>query len=154
MRIGIAKYLGVFLLGLSCTDNFTEKGKSDQIVEINFENTYDTSSFQTKSIEAPEVVEIFANDLDYDKYERENSKQEYYNLVDFQGYYSEIVVPILDSLEISRSKIDSKDMRLIFKAENGDIYIVDSRKIQSKQGLILFNGKLEPPSGLSMPMNK
>lgn len=71
-------------------------------------------------------------------------KKEYYNLTDFQGYYSEIVTPIVDSLEIKRSRLDGKDTRLNFKTKNGDVYILDSRKIQSKQGLILFNGKSEP----------
>ena len=144
MRKGKIIFLGVFLLGLGCTNTSKEKSKSDQIVEINFENTKESYSGQTKNIDGSTVIEIFTNDLDYNEYERESAKQEYYNLTDFQGYYSEIVGPIVDSLKIKRIKLGEHDTRLNFKTKNGDVYIVDIRKIQSKQGLILFNRKNEP----------
>jgi hypothetical protein len=134
---------GILLFGIGCTIA-KEKSESDQIIEINFENSSETYSGQTINIGSSTVIEIFANDLEYNEYERENAKQEYYNLTDFQGYYSEIVTPIVDSLNIARIRLADQGTRLNFKTKNGDTHIVDIRKIQSKQGLILFNGKSEP----------
>ena len=144
MRKGEIMFLGVLLIVIGCTNTPQKKIESDQVVEISFENTNETYTDQTKDIDRPAVVEIFANDLDYNKYEQENAKQEYYNLSDFQGYYAAIITPIIDSLKIERRRLDGRDTRMNFKTKNRDIYIVDSRKIQSKQGLILFNGKSEP----------
>jgi hypothetical protein len=133
--------LGVLILGLGCTNKTGDKHQSVHLAEIIFEDPTMTSSNQTMFIDKPVIVEFIVNDLDYNKYERENAKQEYYKLTDFQGYYSEIVIPIIDSLKVNRITLQEKDNRLNFKNEQGDSYIVDINKIKFKQGLILFNGQ-------------
>lgn len=144
MRKGIILFFGVLLLIFGCTNSSKKKFESDQIAEFNFEIPIGKNSDHTKNIRKPTVIEIFSNDLDYNYYESKNAKQEYYNLTDFQGYYSEIIKPIIDSLKIERSSLSSKDGQYNFKTNNGENYLLDIGKIQSKQGLILFNGKSKP----------
>jgi hypothetical protein len=133
--------LSTLLIGLGCTNKSENKNQSDRLAEIIFENPAATFSDQPLVIDNPAIVEILANDLDYNKYERENAMQEYYNLTDFQGYYSEIVIPIIDSLKITRISLQEKVTRLNFKNKSGNSYIIDKNKLQSKQGLILFKGE-------------
>lgn len=144
MHNGKIIFLAFFLISFSCNDTIENKKHSEQIGKVNFEKLIDEESGQTKNIEGSIVIEIMANDLNYNKYELENAKQDYYKLTDFQGYYSEIVTPIIDSLQIQRSRLCIIDTQLNFRNKNGTIYTVDIKKIQSKQGLILFNGKSEP----------
>ena len=61
-----------------------------------------------KIISNPTIIEIFVDISDYDDDERENDKQEYYNLSDFQGYYWHIT-PLIDSLKINRISLNLKE---------------------------------------------
>lgn len=136
-------FIVALFLGLNCTDSSKQEFVSDHLIKLEFENIEARSEYTT-SINKPVVIELFANDLDYNKYESENAKQEYYDLVDFQGYYIEIISPILDSMEIERISLAQKDLQLNFSIIKGASFIVDLHKITAKQGLILFNGKTEP----------
>ncbi len=136
--------LTILFLLPGCNDVKKQKAISRHLIELQFEKIKVTDSLNKKTLNKPTVVAIFATDLDYDKYEKENAKQEYYNLVDFQGYYSSMIIPVLDSMKLENFSLPNKKFELTFNTQTGGVFILDTRKIKQKQGIILFNRRDKP----------
>jgi hypothetical protein len=145
---GYGNYFRIFENNLAYVDDRKndryDEINNNHLLELDCEILLGNNINNEKTISKPTIVKIFANDLDYNKYEKLNAKQEYYNLSDFQGYFGSEIKPIVEELKIDVIKLEITNNDLVFETENKKRYKVDRSQIQTKQGLILFNGKSKP----------
>ncbi len=135
-------FFSLFLIG--CNQKANEILYPSQIIELNQNKTNQLRQYKIREINFPTIATIFANDLDYDKYEKAHAKEEYYNLTDFQGYFTQFIVPFINEKKIQVVDIVNRDTVLSFKIDNGDVFYFELKTLNYKQGLVLYNGKNKP----------
>jgi hypothetical protein len=140
MRTWILRTISVIAVySAGCSPDSPGALHHPQLKEINFQK----NEVHMVCISEPVIVEIFADSLDYDRFEEANAKQEYYNLVDFQGYYYHKVKPVTDLSEIRSVPFDNANP-VCFEINNGTRFSVNTASLPYKQGVLLFDGKSQP----------
>lgn len=132
--IGKLFSLGMIILAVACNIAPDPNRFNSHLEKMVFENADPKLKDSQTWIEAPCVVELFPNP---EEPRLIADRQEYYNLNEFEGYYSEMVKR---ELKIKHIRITNKDTILYFRNQHNDRYIIDVSRIRAKQGLLFFNG--------------
>lgn len=99
------------------------------VLEAFFLKTYyDKANFTDTLIDSIEI-----------EIEKDN-RQKFYDVVNSYGYYSTVIKPLLDSMEVKTAKINMNEECVILNGVNKK-YRINLKKEKKGLGIILFNGK-------------
>jgi hypothetical protein len=131
-----------FMLFVSGCREVSKPTYSSHLISLKFESEIQDS--QRIFIQERVIIKMFVNEFDDDLMESQNRKQEYYNLTDFQGYFSQVVEPVIDSMGVSAYSLSQFKGTIVFTGLQGKKYMVKTNTLPCSQGLIIFNGHQEP----------
>jgi len=92
---------------------------------------YDKANFNDTLIDSIEI-----------EIEKDN-RQKFYDEVNSFGYYSTVVKPFLDSIDVKTIKIEENEECVILNGVNKK-YRINLKKQKERMGIIFFNGKDKP----------
>ena len=133
--------LGFIASTLGCNNKETNHQDSKQLVQLEVDAIEDTSMYEKIIVHQPSVIELMVDDLDMNEYEKGQARQEYYALSDFQAYYSQVVIPVIDSMSIDKIQLHDRKIILLLENKEGQCLNLNVNKIKFKQGVILYNGE-------------